>query len=81
MKVVGLMIKVNLRAGRGDRGEESLLRLLKDGVGPGWGTIEKIFSGLGYEIRFVKRRKEVKPINPFQPMAKQGGKFNEVNDR
>jgi len=38
-----------------DKDEESLLRLLKDGVDPRWGTIEEIFNGLGYEIRFVKK--------------------------
>jgi DNA-binding phage protein len=38
-------------------GEESFLRSLKDGVGPRWGTIEKILNYLGYEMRFVKKKK------------------------
>jgi probable addiction module antidote protein len=37
--------------------QESLLRSLKDGANPRWETITKVLDYLGYEIRFVKKKR------------------------
>lgn len=37
--------------------QESLLRSLKDDANPRWETIKKVLDYLGYEIRFVKKKR------------------------
>jgi len=40
-----------------DVDRSTLYRSLKEGANPEWKTIEKILDYLGYEIKFVKKRK------------------------
>ena len=42
---------------------ESLYRSLNDGANPEWKRVKQILDYLGYDLKFIKRRK-VKPSKP-----------------